>query len=65
VSRKSFLGVITGREEPARRLASSLAATAVAVLEGAALIRTHDVAETVDAVRVAERVRRARLAATS
>lgn len=65
VSRKSFLGAITGREEPARRLAGSLAATAVAVLEGAALIRTHDVAETVDAVRVAERVRRARLAATS
>ncbi|PYM73900.1 MAG: dihydropteroate synthase, partial [Candidatus Rokuibacteriota bacterium] len=33
------------------------AATAVAVWNGAALIRTHDVAETLDAVRVAERVR--------
>ena len=59
VSRKSFVGAITGREDPAARLSGSLAATAAAVLGGAALIRTHDVAETVDAVRVAERVRRA------
>jgi dihydropteroate synthase len=65
VSRKSFLGAITRQGDPARRLAGSLAATAAAVLEGAALIRTHDVADTVDAVRVAERVRRARVAATS
>src|SRR5207237_615608 len=59
VSRKSFVGAITGRDDPAARLAGSLAATAAAVLGGAALIRAHDVAETVDAVRVAERVRRA------
>ena len=59
VSRKSFVDAITGREDPAARLPGSLAATAAAVLGGAALIRTHDVAETVDAVRVAERVRRA------
>jgi dihydropteroate synthase len=58
VSRKSFLGAITGRDDPRGRLAGSLAATAVAVLGGAALVRTHDVAETMDAVRVAERVRR-------
>lgn len=59
LSRKSFLGALTGRAEPAERLAGSLAATAAAVLNGAALIRTHDVAETLDAVRVAERLRRA------
>jgi dihydropteroate synthase len=59
VSRKSFLGAITGRARTSDRLAGSLAATAVAVLHGAALIRTHDVAETLDAVRVAERIRRA------
>jgi dihydropteroate synthase len=59
VSRKSFLGAITGRDAPAARLPASLAATAAAVLGGAALIRTHDVAETVDAVRVAARVREA------
>lgn len=60
VSRKSFLGAVTGREAPGDRLAGSLAATALAVAHGAALIRTHDVRETVDAVRVAERVRAAR-----
>jgi dihydropteroate synthase len=57
LSRKSFLGALTGRADPADRLAGSLAATAVAVLGGAALVRTHDVRETVDAVRVAERLR--------
>ena len=56
VSRKSFIGAITRRPATADRLAGSLAATAVAVLNGAALIRTHDVAETLDAARVAERV---------
>ncbi len=60
VSRKSFVGTLTGRTDPRDRLAGSLAATAMAVLGGAALIRTHDVAETHDAVRVAERVRAAR-----
>jgi dihydropteroate synthase len=59
VSRKSFVGAITGRDDPAARLSGSLAATAAAVLGGAALIRTHDVGQTVDAVRVAERVRSA------
>jgi dihydropteroate synthase len=57
VSRKSFVGAITGRRRTEDRLAGSLAATALAVWNGAALIRTHDVAETLDAVRVAERVR--------
>jgi dihydropteroate synthase len=57
VSRKSFIGAITGRAATVDRLGGSLAAAAVAVLRGAALVRTHDVAETVDAVRVAERLR--------
>ncbi|MCX8073936.1 MAG: dihydropteroate synthase [Candidatus Binatia bacterium] len=55
-SRKSFLGKITGRNDPSERLAASLAAAAVAVLHGAAIIRTHDVAATVDAVCVADAV---------
>lgn len=57
VSRKSFIGTLTGRPAPGDRLAGSLAATAIAVLGGAALIRTHDVIDTRDAVRVAERLR--------
>jgi dihydropteroate synthase len=60
VSRKSFIGALTGHGGTVERLAGSLAATAAAVLGGAALVRTHDVAETVDAVRVAERIRAAR-----
>ncbi len=58
VSRKSFLGKATGRTDPAERLFASLAATAVAVINGAAAVRTHDVGPTRDAVRVAEQVRR-------
>lgn len=59
VSRKSFIGAITGRTRTEERLAGSLAATAAAVLGGAALLRAHDVAETLDAIRIAERIRRA------
>lgn len=59
VSRKSFIGAVLEQPDTADRLAGSLGATAVAVLAGAALIRTHDVAATRDAVRVAERVRAA------
>ena len=49
------------RSRSRRRTGSpgSLAATAAAVLAGAHLIRAHDVAETVQAVRVAEAIRRA------
>lgn len=57
VSRKSFLGALLGQDNPADRLPGSLAATAVAVFNGAHLIRTHDVAETRQAVRVAEAIR--------
>ncbi|NJE55187.1 dihydropteroate synthase [Thermococcus sp. 21S9] len=53
VSRKSFIGAITGREKPEERLAGSLSATAIAVLKGARIVRTHDVRETLDAVKVA------------
>jgi dihydropteroate synthase len=57
VSRKSFIGKITGRSTPAERLHGSVGAAAVAVYNGAALVRTHDVAATVDAVRMATAIR--------
>jgi len=57
VSRKSFIGEIAGEPDPGRRLPGSLAAVAAAVLGGAHVIRAHDVAETVQAVRVAESIR--------
>lgn len=60
VSRKSFIGALDPRaSEPADRLPGSLAAAAAAVLGGAHLIRTHDVAATVQAVRVAQAIARA------
>ncbi len=59
VSRKSFIGALAGEDDPGQRLPGSLAATAVAVLGGARLIRTHDVGETRQAVKVAEAIRRA------
>ncbi|NBB83702.1 MAG: dihydropteroate synthase [Alphaproteobacteria bacterium] len=51
LSRKSMLGAVTGR--PAReRLAAGLAAGLLAVERGAAIVRTHDVAETTDALKL-------------
>ena len=53
VSRKSFIGKLLG-VEPNERLPASLACATLAVADGAQIIRTHDVAETVQAVRLAE-----------
>jgi dihydropteroate synthase len=53
VSRKRFIGTLTGVEEPTQRLAGSLAAASVAVANGARIVRAHDVAATVEAVQVA------------
>lgn len=53
LSRKSFIGKATGRESPEDRLLGSLGAEAVAVFNGAHVVRTHNVAETKEVVRVA------------
>ncbi|MDG6928948.1 MAG: dihydropteroate synthase [Nitrososphaerota archaeon] len=58
VSRKSFIGSICGVKDPAGRLYGSLAAEAVCVANGAHSVRTHNVAATVQAVKLAQRVRR-------
>jgi dihydropteroate synthase len=50
-SRKSTLGVLTGRAVQ-DRLAASLAAALAAVEQGASIVRVHDVAPSVDALRV-------------
>ena len=60
VSRKSFVMRTLGLElPPGERLDGALAATAIAVLKGARIVRTHDVVPTVRAVRMAEAIRRA------
>ncbi len=58
LSRKSFLGKILKLDDPGERLPGSIAATAMAVMNGADMIRTHDVKETVQAVRVVEAIMR-------
>ncbi len=55
VSRKSFIGKLTGAKLN-ERLPASLACATLAVASGAQIIRTHDVAETVQAVRMAEAI---------
>jgi dihydropteroate synthase len=57
VSRKRFIGTILGGRPPEDRLVGSLAAAAVAVFNGAHVVRTHDVGPTRDAVRVASAIR--------
>jgi dihydropteroate synthase len=51
LSRKSMLGAITGRDVDERTTASVVAAL-LAVQRGAAIVRVHDVRETVDALKV-------------
>ncbi len=51
-SRKSSLGLVTGRKVPAERLAASLSAHLYGASRGASIIRVHDVAPHVDAFKV-------------
>jgi dihydropteroate synthase len=51
MSRKSMLGAVTGRGA-GERVAASVAAAVCAAERGAVIIRVHDVAETVDALKV-------------
>ncbi len=55
LSRKSMLGAITGRKVE-ERLAASVASALLAVQRGAAIVRVHDVRETVDALKILDAV---------
>ena len=59
VSRKSMIGAVLGRET-GQRLSGSLALAALAVAQGARILRVHDVAETRDVVRMVDAVMAAR-----
>lgn len=52
LSRKSMIGTLTGHKNPADRAAGSVAAALTAVQRGARMVRVHDVAATVDALKV-------------
>lgn len=55
VSNKSFIGKLLKKEDPSDRLFGSLAAEVVAVLNGADIIRTHNVTETRQTVFLAQK----------
>jgi dihydropteroate synthase len=59
-SRKSFIGAVTEAEDTDDRLAGSLAVAAASAVAGASVIRAHDVADTVAAVRTAAAIAAAR-----
>ena len=52
LSRKKTIGELTGRSEPRERIHGSVAAALIAAQKGARLLRVHDVAATVDALKV-------------
>ncbi|MFN2547711.1 MAG: dihydropteroate synthase [Myxococcales bacterium] len=55
-SRKSFIGKLTARKAP-QRVIGSVAAAAVAAVNGAAIVRVHDVKATREALQVADAIR--------
>jgi dihydropteroate synthase len=57
-SRKSFIGKVTGRELP-DRLIGTIVTNVAAALAGAAIVRVHDVADHVEAMRMAAAIRQA------
>ena len=56
LSRKKTIGELTGRDVPAERVHGSVAAHVIAAQNGARIVRVHDVAATVDALKVWEAV---------
>ena len=58
VSRKRMIGMITGRREKDRMI-GGIAAAVIGVMNGARIVRTHDVAETADALKISNAVLKA------
>lgn len=56
-SRKRFIGLITGRETPADRLAGSLGVAGWSAALGAHILRVHDVIDTCDVCRIVDTLR--------
>ncbi len=57
VSRKSFIGSKLNQPDPMDRLCGTLGATAVAVYNGAHIVRTHDVSASLDTIKMAQAIR--------
>ena len=56
VSNKSFLGNLLGKENTTDRLFGSIAAETISVINGADIIRTHNVSATKDAITIASKL---------
>ena len=56
VSNKSFVGEIISKDNPSDRIFGSVAAEAISVLNGADIIRTHNVGATKDAITIASKL---------
>lgn len=56
-SRKSFIGKVLDGAPPNERLSGSLASVAIAVWNGAKIVRVHDVKETAESLRVVNEIR--------
>ena len=57
-SRKSFIGRVVGKDSASERLSASIATVAIAVWNGANIVRAHDVKETVESLRMVEAARK-------
>ena len=60
VSRKSFIGSLLNEKDPSKRLYGSLAAEIISVMNGADIIRTHNVKATHDAIEIAQKLVRSK-----
>lgn len=56
-SRKAFIGEVLGEKEPAQRDIGTLAVTAASVMNGANIVRVHDVKRSVEIVRMTEAIK--------
>jgi dihydropteroate synthase len=59
LSRKSMIGELTDSREPAQRMPASIALAVEAAARGASIVRVHDVAPTIDALKIRAAVARA------
>jgi dihydropteroate synthase len=58
-SRKSFIGAITGRETPAKRVFGTAATVTLCVEKGVSIVRVHDVADMMDVVKITQAIDKA------
>ena len=60
-SRKSFIGMITGdKKYPEKRIGGSLAAAIIAIQNGVDILRVHDIAETIEAIKLIKELKETR-----